>query len=116
MDDALEARSAVDLGRLMQLRIDTGKRGNVDDGRPAHALPHAGPDEQMPERGGLAEQIGHGAVEERLVGHAHQARADVEGLEQDTDQNHRGNKVRDVGDGLDDLLVALVAQGVQTQR
>ena len=114
MKDPLEPGRAVDGRRLVQTRIDPGKRRDVDDGSPSHILPHAGPHIQVPEIFRISKEV-HAVHSQRVqdrIDHSHGRRKQYGNH---THDNHGGNKVRRVQHGLRHPLKSS-AQLVDNQR
>ena len=117
MPDALHARRAVDHGGLVQLAADAGHGGQIDDGTPAHALPHA--DEQV--GGGpvpFLRKEGDALLYEAPVHHQHidDARGRLEQLIRHRTDDDPGKKVRQIQNGLRDLFEMGEAQLIEHQR
>ena len=109
MDHDLEAFGAVNAGGLIELRVDSGDGREVDDGIVAKVLPDAGGDIDGAKPGGLAEEVDGGAAES-LDDDIDDAVVGVEEALDHTDENDDRDKVREIADGLDDLLKGAVAE------
>ena len=103
------------------LRIDIGQRGQIDDGPPAGAGPHAGPDVHVRESGGAFHE-GNGLAAQHADEHIHHAARTHQGrgrgkhLLHNTHDDNRGNKVRSIGNNLYRFLELRAAQLVHHQR
>ena len=119
--DFLQLGCAVQRGRLIMLRIDIGQRGQIDDGPPAGAGPHAGPDVHVRESGGAFHE-GNGLAAQHADEHiyhaarTHQGRGRGKHLLHNTHDDNRGNKVRSIGNNLYRFLELRAAQLVHHQR
>lgn len=96
--DQLEASGAVDLRRLIQRGIHRTQRGQIDDAVPAAMLPDLGD----PVDGG----DGRGAAQQALIAEQLTDEAVIR-IQEDVehrDDDHRGDEVGHVGDGLHEAL------------
>ena len=98
--DPLQLGGAVHLRGLMQRLIHACQRGQINDGVPPHVLPDARPDINVWEILRNAHVIGILGGSEHLQHVIEKTGAGGQEHRNHADQNHRGNKVRHVGDGL----------------
>ena len=107
--DQLQTAGAIDLRGLVQRGVHTGERGQVDDGVPADVLPDFGD----PVDGG----DGAGGAHQRFVAEEAAQDAGARGQEdvEHRDDDHHGDEVGHVGDGLYEALDFLGADLVDEQ-
>ena len=113
--DLLQARGTVDARRLVQLRVDAGQRGHVDDGAEPGALPDLREHVDPRERDRNAHEVDRIQAQEasQVAGES-----DPRVEEQDDHRRHHhgGDEVREVGDHLHRALERAVADLVERQR
>lgn len=114
MPDALPAACPVHPRRLVQLRVDSRKGSQINDGTPAHLLPDAGQDVDAFEPGGIGQKV-NGFPPEPRHGHIQQAGLRREKDKDHAHQNDRGQKMRRVRDRLDELAELFGADFIDHQ-
>ena len=110
-----EAPGAVHRGRLVELDIDGGDGGEVDDRAPAHVLPDVGRHDHRAEEARLDHEVDRFEPDQHQQVVDHPAGGRQELADQGRD-HHPTDEVRQVGDGLHHLLEAARAHLVEQQR
>ena len=119
MLDFLPAGSAIYGGSFIQLGIDAGQRGDIQDRIPSGVLPDFRTDEQRPEPAGF-----HDKIDAFPAGRGDQVIDDPVGRREKqidhSGQDHRGNKVRYIDGCLrksfESLLVQLIQHDCEQDR
>ena len=113
MEQLFPFASAVDFGGLIQLAVDAGQGGQIDDGAPAYLLPDAGENVDGSVKARILEQWRALSAEEdddvveQAGGHAE--------IGQHAADDDEGNEVRKIGDGLNCVLKGLMPDLVDQQ-
>ena len=114
MPDPFQNACTIDDGGFMQLRRYAGKRGNIENGIVAKALPYAGPDVNSVKVFFLGHIIDGWNAEQtqKLID---QSRAGIGELNDHATQNHGGNKVGQITDVLHQLGIAAAGHMIQAK-
>ena len=112
MLDLFPAGGAVNGGGFVQLGVNAGQRGNIENRVPARVLPDVRSDEQRPEPAGF-----HNKVDAFSAGGSNQVVDDAVGWGKKevnhSGQHHGGNEVRHIDRSLGKSLEALAVQLIQ---
>ena len=115
MNDLLQLVHTVDIPGLVQLGIHGGQRGDVDDAAPASLLPDAGNNVDGVEVLRILHEVNWRSAQ--LGDHdVNYAAVRVEESGDHGHKNHRGYKVRRIGNCLNQLFVFMVTNLVEHQR
>ena len=114
MADALNERGAVDQRGFVQLGGHTAQRGDINNGRIAHALPHVCPHVNVLERALDAHVVARRNAEQ-LHDCVEQAGARVKHLKNDRAHDNGGNEVRKIGNRLHELSKHVAGQVMHRQ-
>ena len=117
----LELVGAVDLGGLEELHVDAGNGGEVEDGAPAHVLPHADqgvgqlPGRAIGQEGNIL--VNQAVLQQGLVDDAGGGGEDLQHHTADDDPAQEVGQVQQrLGDALDALVLNLVQHDGQDDR
>ena len=115
MPGLTQPSAAVNQAGLIQLGVYAGQSGQIDDGSPADALPDTHSRINRSEIFGVIHKIGSSSAQRfnQIVDYAVGWRKH---RNQDGNDNHCGNKMRQIGDGLSDFLERAILKLVEQQR